>query len=86
MEDPTENARRARIAELNTGLAEDKEAARAELEKQYGDVWDTRQLGEEFLVLGYMAPFVMVRHKKTGDRGTLEFTHSPRFYFNWQEE
>ena len=30
-----------------------------------------------------MAPFVAVRRKSDGAKGSMEFTHSPRFYFNF---
>jgi hypothetical protein len=81
MKDETENYRRARVAELNA-----EAAARSDLEARYGQVWSTDQVREEFEVLGFMAPFVMARSKATGQRGSLEFQHSPRFYFNWQPE
>ena len=48
--------------------------------------WDTEQLRQEFEVLGFMAPFVAVRRKADGKRGSVEFTHSPRFYFNFVED
>jgi hypothetical protein len=84
MYDETENARRERIGELNTDLTENKDARRAELEKWYGLVWDTEQLREDFEVIGFLAPYVAVREKATGKKGSVEFTHSPRFYFNFQ--
>jgi hypothetical protein len=86
MHDETENARRARISELNFGLTENKDARRAELEAQYGKVWDTTELSEEFTAIGFMAPFVMVKQKVSGKKGSLEFCHSPRFYFNYVED
>lgn len=48
--------------------------------------WDSDQLRDEFEVIGFMAPFVVVRRKSDGRKGTLEFTHSPRFYFNFVED
>ena len=45
--------------------------------------WDTAQLQADFEVLGFMAPFVVVRRRSDGVRGSMEFTHSPRFYFNF---
>jgi len=48
--------------------------------------WDTEQLGQEFEVIGFMAPFVVVKRKSDGKKGSLEFTHSPRFYFNFVED
>jgi hypothetical protein len=47
--------------------------------------WTTEQLQQDFDVLGFRAPLVAVRRKSDGKRGTLEFKHSPRVYFDWQE-
>jgi len=81
MYDETEDARRARQAELNSNAA-----ARLELTGLYGKVWDTQELREDFEVLSFLAPFVVARDRKSGNKGTLEFQHSPRFYFNWLED
>ena len=61
------------------------EKKREELQEKYGQVFDTRQLQHHFSVMGFCAPFVEVVHKETNKRGTLEFTHNPRFYFNFVE-
>lgn len=45
--------------------------------------WDTAALQRDFDVIGFQAPFVVVYRKSDGVRGSLEFTHSPRVYFNW---
>jgi hypothetical protein len=45
--------------------------------------WDTDALRQEFEVLGFAAPFVVVRRKSDGQKGSLEFTHNPRVYFNF---
>ncbi len=45
--------------------------------------WSTQELTAEFSVHGFLAPFVSVTRKSDGKRGTLEFTHSPRLYFNF---
>lgn len=81
MIDETEDFRRARQAELNAA-----QAARAELERVHGKVWDTDQVRAEFEVIGFMAPFMVVTERATGKKGSLEFQHSPRFYFNWQAD
>lgn len=80
MEDPTEQARREEQARLNA-----QATVRAELEKQYGQVWDTTQLQQDFEVEGFMAPFVVVKRKSDGKKGSLTFQHSPRFYFDFAE-
>lgn len=45
--------------------------------------WDTQELQRDFEVLGFQTPFVAVRRKSDGAKGSLEFTHHPRFYFNF---
>lgn len=77
--DPTETARRLRLAEINA-----EPGSREALEAEHGQVWDTGQLGNDFRVEGFMAPFVIVRRKSDGQRGSLEFQHDPRFYFNFE--
>jgi hypothetical protein len=48
--------------------------------------WDTKQLQEDFVVHSFLAPIVRVTRKSDGVSGTLEFTHSPRVYFNFIPE
>lgn len=72
--------RMAVAAEINAEKAE-----REKLEAQYGKVWDTRELGEDFEVLGFMAPFCIVWRKSDGKKGALTFQHMPRFYFDFVE-
>jgi hypothetical protein len=79
--DETEVDRRALVEALNT----DPDGREA-LEKHHGKVWDTTELGRDFEVLGFMAPFVAVRRKSDRRRGTLCFQHHPRFYFDFVEE
>ena len=81
MEDPTEKERRSQLYELNRDPRE-----RTELEKQYGRVWDTQELGREFEVLGFMAPYVVVRRRADGAKGSLMFQHDPRYYFDFAED
>ncbi len=76
---PTETIRRERIVEINT-----EPGSRAALEAQYGQVWTTDELADQFEAIGFMAPFVVVRRRSDGVKGSLEFQHSPRFYFNFQ--
>jgi hypothetical protein len=77
--DPTEAIRRRRQAELNLAAA-----SREALEAKYGQVWSTNELIRDFEVVGFKAPFVVGRRRSDGQLGSLEFQHSPRFYFNWQ--
>lgn len=58
-----------------------------QLEKETnGPVLTTAELSEQYDVLGFMAPFVVVRRKSDGRRGSLLFQHMPRFYFSWAED
>ena len=79
MTDPTEPIRRARLAEINS-----EPGSRAALEAQYGQVWNTEELARDFEVLGFLAPYVVVRRKSDGQMGSLEFQHNPRCYFAFQ--
>ena len=76
-----EQLRRKRLAEIavEAGL-------RIELEARYGQVWSTEEMRQRFIPLGFLAPYVVVRDMQTGKKGSLEFQHSPRFYFNYQED
>ena len=76
--DRAERLRRERLAALNAAPAD-----RRTLEEQHGRVWDPGELARDFLVLGFLAPFVVVERKADGATGSLEFQHHPRLYFNW---
>jgi pterin-4a-carbinolamine dehydratase len=83
--DETEPFRRQRVAELNNAVqSTDKEAERKRLEELHGKVWDTVQLTKDFQVIDFGAPFVVVKRLSDGAKGSLEFQHHPRFYFNFQ--
>jgi len=86
--DPTEAFRRARVADLNTDPAPDHAAAVANARARGGDgqVWDAAELQRDFEVLGFMAPYVIVNRRADGVKGSLEFQHAPRFYFNWHAD
>ncbi len=80
MSDPTESLRRERLVEINV-----EPGSRAALEAKYGQVWDTDQLADDFEVIGFMAPLVVVRRRADGVKGSLEFQHGPpRLYFNFE--
>ena len=78
MPDATESYRRQRLVEINA-----EPGSREALEVQHGQVWNTEELSQEFEVVGFMAPFVVVRRRNDGKKGSLEFLHNPRFYFNF---
>lgn len=81
MSDETENIRREMVQAINA-----EPGSREALELQYGKVWATQELSEEFEVKGFMAPFVVVKRKSDGKMGSLTFQHMPRFYFNFVED
>ena len=71
--------RRERMVQLSAEAGE-----RAALEARHGAVWNTEELKRDFEVEGFMAPFVVVRRRSDGRRGSLEFQGQPRFYFNFK--
>jgi len=79
MTDETEDIRKLMLAEINA-----EPGSREYLEAQHGQVWDTLQLSEDFQVLGFMAPIVIVRRRSDSQKGSLYFQHSPRFYFSFE--
>ena len=81
MDDPTEHTRRQLVAEINS-----KRAVREELEKEHGQVWDTDEMRKDFDVTGFGAPFVVVIRKSDGQKGSLEFQHSPRLYYGFKKD
>jgi hypothetical protein len=81
MNDPTESIRREMVAEINA-----EPGGRTALEAKHGRVWDTNQLREEFEVIGFLAPLVVVRRLSDGVKGSLMFQHHPRLYFGFQPE
>lgn len=46
--------------------------------------WDTQEVQEAFEITGFCAPFVTCRRRSDSVKGTLQFNHSPRIYFNFQ--
>jgi hypothetical protein len=78
MNDPTEEIRRNQIIEINCEPGD-----RESLEAKYGKVWDTQELAADFEVIGFLAPFVVVRRRSDGSKGSLSFQHNPRIYFDF---
>jgi hypothetical protein len=79
MNDETEAIRRRRLAEINA-----RPGSRETLEAEHGQVWDTQELGRDFTVQGFMAPYVVVARKADGQRGSLMFQHQPRYFFAFE--
>ena len=76
--DPTEDIRRTLLVQVNSNACE-----RPGLEARHGQVWDAAELARDYVVEGFMAPFVVVRRKADGVVGSLMFQHHPRYYFDW---
>ena len=76
--DPTEEVRRALIPETPHLVQQELDAGRP--------VWDFASVRQDFIITGFLAPFVTATRKSDGQKGTLMFTHSPRFYFSWTPE
>lgn len=58
---------------------------RKELEKQYGKVYNTNEVSEEFEIVSFMAPFISVVRKSDSKKGWMTFQHMPRFYYDFRE-
>jgi hypothetical protein len=46
--------------------------------------WTTDEMTRDFEVKGFSAPYVVVIRKSDRQLGSLQFTHNPRVYFNFQ--
>ncbi len=77
--DPTESIRRHLVSKINADPGN-----REALQQQYGQVWNTSEVMQDYEVLGFMAPYVAVRRKKDGIKGSLMFLHDPRLYFKFE--
>jgi hypothetical protein len=81
MNDPTESIRREMVAQINA-----IEGSREYLQVKHGQIWDTTELQQDFEVIGFLAPFVVVKRKSDGVKGSLLFQHAPRLYYGFQPE
>jgi len=81
MADQTESIRRAMVQAINA-----EPGSREDLEQRYGEVWDTQQLQEHFFVLGFYAPFCVVKRKLDHTKGSFLLQHNPRFYHSFKSE
>lgn len=77
----TESTEDLRRAMLRDGVPDADLAQAVEAEEP---TWDTEALERDFEVLGFSAPFVVAKRRSDGVRGSLEFTHRPRVYFNFK--
>lgn len=49
-------------------------------------VYDQDELRDQYEVLGFRAPFVIVRERGSGRQGSMIFQNHPRFYFSFQTD
>lgn len=75
MADPTEATRKVMLPGMPHLL-------RMAIE-QGQQVWDTAEMRRDFDVIGFAAPFVVVRRKRDQVVGSLEFAHLPRYYWGF---
>ena len=55
-----------------------------QLKEDFGQLWDTTAIEQEFTVQGFGGPGVCVAIRKSdGVRGSLLFNHMPRYYYGW---
>jgi hypothetical protein len=80
MTDVTVSVLREYAAEINSKMSQ-----REAMEAEHGQCWDTSELQRDFEVTGFLAPFVVVRRKSDGRKGSLLFQHNPRIYYCFQE-
>lgn len=64
-------------------IANETASLKKQLAEKHADVMTTDEMRAKYEVSGFMAPFVVVTERATGKKGSLEFTHMPRFYFGW---
>ncbi|PQO27680.1 hypothetical protein C5Y96_18925 [Blastopirellula marina] len=81
MTDSTESIRRQQVAEINA-----KPGSREYVAAKHGEVWNTSELQRDFEVLGFLAPYCVVRRRSDGVKGNIMFQHNPRLYYGFQPE
>jgi hypothetical protein len=79
MSDSTEAVRKELLATINA-----EPGSREALEAEHGKIWSTAELSEDFEVLGFAAPLVVVKRRSDGQKGSLYFQARPRYYFGFQ--
>ena len=76
-----DHRRRELIHEVNASPK-----SRREMEDLGQEVWGQSELSEDFEILGFRAPFVVVERRFDGARGSLMFQDAPRLYFQFEKE
>jgi len=64
-------------------LVNDPRRSREEIKHVFATekVWDTKEVTQDFEILAFHAPLVVVRRKSDNQEGTMIFQHQPRLYF-----
>lgn len=57
-----------------------------EMPKEQEPRYNTEELSQEFEVLSFCAPYIVVRRKSDGKKGTMQFNHSPRVYWGFKPD
>ncbi len=68
---------------MSRHLAEAK--FRKELADKVGETLTTAEMQDKYDVTGFAYCMCVVTRKSDGKRGSLDFTHMPRFYHSFQE-
>jgi hypothetical protein len=61
------------------------EDVKAELVRTWGEVLTTDEATAKYTFEGFGGGLVVVTRKSDGVRGSLNFTHIPRYYFDFME-
>jgi hypothetical protein len=48
--------------------------------------WTTKELEKDFEVVGFQAPYVVVKRRIDNVIGSLQFDHYPRKYYNFVKD
>lgn len=56
---------------------------RAELQQEFGQVWDTQQLAHDFVITSIIGSTVVVRRKADDVVGTLSYQRNPPLYYRF---
>lgn len=48
-----------------------------------GPTWNTQELQRDFEVLGFGYGYCVVRRREDGQKGSVNFVHQPRVYFDF---
>jgi len=59
---------------------------KADLESKHDEVLTTSEMQEKYSVMGFCYNMCVVKRKIDSVVGSLDFSHSPRFYFGFVED